>query len=50
MREARTPKQVLWEACGWLVSEAWRAGPDHLRRATDAVLAKVHEIRKEARS
>jgi hypothetical protein len=43
---ARTPKDALWAACGWLVAEAWRR--DRLDDATDAVLMKVHEIREEA--
>jgi hypothetical protein len=45
INDAETPRQQLWAACGWLVAEAWRAR--RLSDATDAVLAKVHEIREE---
>jgi hypothetical protein len=42
---APTEKQQVWAACGWLISEAWRAG--RLDDALDWVLTKVHEIREE---
>ncbi|MFI5895605.1 hypothetical protein ACIA5D_36475 [Actinoplanes sp. NPDC051513] len=45
---AATPKQKAWAACGWLISEAWRAG--RLDDALDWVLVKVHELREEERN
>lgn len=42
--DARTPKQRLWAACGWLVAEAWRRG--RVDDATETVLTAVHEIRE----
>jgi hypothetical protein len=44
--QAATDRQKLWAACGWLVSEAWKAG--QLGVALGWVLGKVHEIREEA--
>jgi hypothetical protein len=43
--QAATDRQKLWAACGWLVSEAWKAGL--LDDAIEWVLTKVHEIREE---
>jgi hypothetical protein len=45
---AGTPRARLWAACGWLASEASRAGSKHLDDATEMVLTRVHKIRKEA--
>lgn len=43
---ARTRKEALWAACGWLVSEANRAGGHELDAALEMVLNRVHEIRE----
>ncbi|GGM27439.1 hypothetical protein GCM10011608_10250 [Micromonospora sonchi] len=51
VKAARTPKEVLWALCHWLVAEAFHAGPDHLQATTDLVRARIAELteaRKEA--
>ncbi len=45
---ARTPKERLWAACGWLVAEAWRRG--RVDDATETVLTAVHEITEPSES
>ena len=50
--EARTPKEVLWAYCHWLVAEAFHAGPDHLEATTVMVrdrITALTEARKEGK-
>ena len=42
---ARDPRQKLWAACGWLVSEAMHGGV--LDAATEHVLTYIHNLREE---
>ncbi|MEU8158069.1 hypothetical protein AB0B94_30820 [Micromonospora sp. NPDC048986] len=48
VNDAPTPRQRLWRACAWLVSEAWRA--NRLDDAIEAVMNAIDEIREEVRA
>lgn len=42
LQAAETPKKRLWIVCGWLVSEAWRAG--RLTEAETAVRETITNL------
>lgn len=50
VQQARTPREVLWAWCHWLVAEAWHAGPDGLAEATRVVSGQTHALIEERRT